>query len=133
MNLIQTIRDRAKDNPRRIVLPEGTEERTLRAADIILEEGLAHIILLGNVDEMRENAGHWGLKHIHKATCIDPLNHPRKQYFADMLYELRKTKGMTPNKHSNRLKTPCIWQCCSLKTVMRMAKLPAQTTQQAMC
>ncbi len=106
MNLIQTIRDRAKDNPRRIVLPEGTEERTLRAADIILEEGLAHIILLGNVDEMRENAGHWGLKHIHKATCIDPLNHPRKQYFADMLYELRKTKGMTPEQALKQVEDP---------------------------
>ena len=95
MNLIQTIRDRAKGSHKRIVLPEGTEERTMRAADIILEEELADIILLGNLAEMHENANHWNLKHIHKATCIDPVDHPRKQFFADMLFEMRKSKGLT--------------------------------------
>lgn len=51
MNLIQTIRERAKGSHKCIVLPEGSEERTMRAADIILEEELADIILLGNVSK----------------------------------------------------------------------------------
>ena len=89
MSFIESVRSRAKSNPKRIVLPEGTEERTLRAADIILNEGLAHILLLGDPAEIRENALRWGLQNIHKATCINPFDHPRKEYFAQMLYEIR--------------------------------------------
>lgn len=106
MNLIQTIRNKAKGSHRRIVLPEGTEERTMRAADIILEEELADIILLGNLAEMQENAKHWNLKHIHKAICINPVDHPRKQYFADMLFEMRKSKGLTAEQAFKMVEDP---------------------------
>lgn len=106
MNLIHTIRERAKGSHVRIVLPEGTEERTMRAADIVLEENLAEIILLGNVAEMQANAAHWDLKHIHKALCIDPLNHERKEYFASMLFEMRKAKGLTPEQAVKLVEDP---------------------------
>ncbi|MDA3942527.1 MAG: phosphate acetyltransferase [Bacteroidetes bacterium] len=94
MDLINKIRAGAKGSNIRIVLPEGAEERTLKAADIILEEDLAALILLGNVEEIKENARHWNLKHISKASIFDPLSNDRKQYFADLLFELRKHKGL---------------------------------------
>jgi phosphate acetyltransferase len=95
MDLIQNIRERAKGTNKKIVLPEGAEERTMRAADIILEEKIAEIILLGNEAVIMENASHWNLKNIRKATIIDPVAHSRKQYFAEMLVTIRKNKGLT--------------------------------------
>lgn len=95
MDLIQNIRERAKGTNKKIVLPEGTEERTMRAADIILEEKISEIILLGNEAVIMENASHWNLKNIRKATIIDPVAHSRKQYFAEMLVTIRKNKGLT--------------------------------------
>jgi phosphate acetyltransferase len=95
MDLIQNIRERAKGTNKKIVLPEGTEERTMRAADIILEENIAEIILLGNEAVIMENASHWNLKNIRKATIIDPVAHSRKQYFAEILVTIRKSKGLT--------------------------------------
>lgn len=95
MELIQRIRERARGTGRRIVLPEAEEERTLKAADIILEEQLADLILIGNETHILENASRWNLKHIRKARIIDPLDHPQKAFFAEMLHEIRKAKGLS--------------------------------------
>ena len=95
MDLISQIVERAKANKQRIVLPEGTEERTLKAANQILTDGVADLILLGNPDEIMNLAKEWGLGNIHKATIIDPENHPKKEEYAQLLCELRKKKGMT--------------------------------------
>lgn len=106
MDLIHQIRQRAVGSGKSIVLPEGAEERTLRAADIVIKENLAHIILLGNQEEISDNAFRWDLKHIAKATIIDPLDNPRKQYFADLLYENRKAKGLSPEQASKLVEDP---------------------------
>ncbi|MFW5706722.1 MAG: phosphate acetyltransferase [Bacteroidota bacterium] len=95
MDLITTIRNNAKKHQKRIVLPEGTEERTLRAADEVLQEGIASIILMGNREEIMQLADKFDLKNISKATIIDPVSHEKKQFYADMLYEIRKNKGLT--------------------------------------
>ena len=95
MNLLEQIKENAKQCNKRIVLAEGTEERTLRAADIILAEGIARIILLGKPAEIANLAEQWGLKHIGKATIVDPADHPKREAYADLLVELRKKKGMT--------------------------------------
>lgn len=95
MDLITKIKTQAKEQQKRIVLPEGTEERTLQAADIILQEELAKIILLGNTEEIKKSAEEKGLKNIEKATIIDPVNHDKKEFFANMLYDLRKHKGLS--------------------------------------
>ncbi|MFW5687368.1 MAG: phosphate acetyltransferase [Bacteroidota bacterium] len=95
MDLITTIRNNAKKHQKRIVLPEGTEERTLRAADEVLQEGIASIILMGNREEIMQLADKFDLKNISKATIIDPVTHEKKQFYADMLYEIRKNKGLT--------------------------------------
>ena len=95
MNLLEQIKENAKKYNKRIVLPEGTEERTLKAADILLNEGIAQIILIGKPSEIQTLADTFELKNIGKATIIDPENHPKKEVYADMLVELRKSKGMT--------------------------------------
>ena len=79
MELVEQLIARAKANKQRIVLPEGTEERTLKAANQILTDGVADLIILGNVDEIHELAKQWGLGNIDKATIIDPATSPKKE------------------------------------------------------
>lgn len=95
MGLMESIRNKAKLAGKKIVLPEGTEERTLKAADFILKEQIAKIILLGDPEKIFELASEWGLENISKAVIINPKNNPRKQEFADMLFEIRKNKGLS--------------------------------------
>ena len=94
MTLLEQIRSKAKAANKTIVLAEGTEERTLKAADIILKEGIARLILLGNEAEIKGLANQWGLQNIDKATIIDPVTNPKREYYAQMLCEIRKKKGM---------------------------------------
>jgi phosphate acetyltransferase len=86
---------RARQRRQHIVLPEGTEERVLRAAEIILLREVADITLLGDPDEIRAKASHLGLR-LDKAQLIDPVRSPLRQGYADALYEARKDKGLTP-------------------------------------
>jgi len=95
MDLIQHIRQKAIGTNKIIVLPEGEEERTLRAADEVISNNIAQLVLLGNEIVIKENAIHWGLRHIEKATIIDPFINPTKQFFANQLYEIRKSKGLS--------------------------------------
>lgn len=94
MNLIQSIHDKAIKNPKKIVLPEGTEERTLKAADIILQKGIAQLILIGNKEEILALSQKHNLQHINKAEIIDPLTHPNKEKYIQLLLEIRKSKGL---------------------------------------
>ncbi len=95
MELINIIHKMARQAGKTIILPEGTEERNLRAADHVLKEKIASIILLGNKDKIMNSAVSFGLVHIEKATIIDPEHHPQKGYYANMLADIRKKKGMT--------------------------------------
>jgi len=106
MELIQHIHAEAKKANKTIVLPEGTEERTLKAADYVLKNELAKIILLGNLNTINALAEKWSLNHISKATIIDPIAHNDKKLYADMLYELRKTKGLTPEQSLKLVEDP---------------------------
>ncbi len=94
MNILETFRNRAKEANKRIVLPEGTSERTLKAADIILKEGIAQLILLGNVDEINSLEKKFGLD-LSKAEKINPANSSKKELYVQKLVELRKSKGCT--------------------------------------
>lgn len=116
MDFLQDIVERAKSYKQRIVLPEATEERTLRAADRAIGDELAEIILIGNPDVISELANKWGLKNIDKATIIDPLNHPKAEEYAELLTELRKRKGMTIEKARELVKNPLYLGCLIIKT-----------------
>ena len=116
MDLVQQIIERAKNNKQRIVLPEATEERTLKAADMVLAEGVADLILIGNPDEIHALAAKWELKNIDKATLIDPENNPKSEEYAALLTELRKSKGMTIEKARELVKNPLYLGCMIIKT-----------------
>ena len=115
MNLIQSIVDRAKANKQRIVLPEGTEERTLVAADRLVADGVADIILIGEPNDIRKEADRLGLKHINGARLLDPKNHEKKQTYADLLLDLRRAKGMTPEKAAELVEDPLYLACLMIK------------------
>ncbi len=116
MDLLQQIVARAKADKQRIVLPEASEERTLRAADRVLADELADIILIGNPDEIHSDAAKWGLKNIDKATIVDPLNNPKSEEYAQLLCELRKSKGMTIEQTRELVKNPLYLGCMIIKT-----------------
>lgn len=116
MDLLQQIVERAKSNKQRIVLPEATEERTLRAADKVLADELANIILIGNPEEINKLATEWGLQNIGKATIIDPENNPKSEEYATLLAELRKKKGMTIEQARELVKNPLYLGCMIIKT-----------------
>ncbi len=115
MDLISSIIERAKANKQRIVLPEGTEERTLTAADRALADGVAEIILIGNPGEISALADKLGLKNIDKAIVIDPENHDKKEEYAQLLCELRKKKGMTIEEARAKVLDPLYLGCLIIK------------------
>lgn len=106
MGILENIRSKAKQNLQRIVLPESLEERTLQAADIILREGLANVILTANPEDIERKTQELQLKNIHKAEIIDPKNHSKKEVYADLLVELRKHKGMSKDKALTLVEDP---------------------------
>ena len=115
MELVEQLIARAKANRQRIVLPEGTEERTLKAANQILTDEVADLILIGNPAEIAEKAMQWGLGNISKATIINPDNHPRQEEYAQLLFELRKKKGMTIEQARELVKNPLYLGCLIIK------------------
>ena len=115
MTLIESIIARAKSNKQRIVLPESLEERTLTAADMALADEIADIILIGNPDEIFALAEKLGLKNIGKATIIDPATSEKTAEYANLLYELRKSKGMTPEKAAQQVLDPLYFGCLIIK------------------
>src|SRR4030042_4522733 len=101
MELLDRIKINARKHNKRIVLPEGYEERTIKAADIALAEGLARIILLGDPEEIKSHAAKLGLKNLDKATLVNPKSHSGKEHYISMMVELRKDKGMTSEEESS--------------------------------
>ncbi len=106
MELLDQIKLNAKRYNKMIVLPEGTEERTLKAADAVLAEGIARLTLLGNPSEIRSLAGSFGLKSIEKADIVNPADHPKKQQYTDLMVELRRSKGLTVEEASRLIEDP---------------------------
>ncbi len=115
MDLIKQIVARAQENRQRIVLPEGTEERTIKAADRLIADGVADIILIGNPDEIMALAQKFGLKNISQATLVDPLNNEKKELYADLLWNLRKSKGMTQEQAMKLVEDPLFLACLMIK------------------
>lgn len=115
MELIEQLVAHAKANKQRIVLPEGTEERTLKAANQILTDEVADLILLGNVEEIEALAKKWGLGNIHRATIIDPATSEKAEEYAQLLCELRKKKGMTIEEARKKVLDPLYFGCMIIK------------------
>ena len=106
MDLINRIKENAKKHSKKIILPESTEERTLKAADIIIEENIAQIILTGNPEEIKKEAARLNLKNIDKATIIDPMNHEKKDEYIDLMIEIRRKKGLNRETAAKLIEDP---------------------------
>lgn len=100
-SFIDTLIDRAKADKKTIVLPEGNDERILEAAQEALSQGIANIIILGDADEIAAKG-----YNLEGATIIDPATSDKQEEFAELLYELRKAKGMTPEEAKELVKDP---------------------------
>lgn len=106
MQLLDSIKEKAKQQNKTIVLPEGTEERTLQAADILLAERIAGIILLGPRERIMEGARSHSLKNIEQARIIDPEDFDEKEKYAETLYEIRRHKGLTKEEARKLVENP---------------------------
>ena len=107
MGFIDEIKARAKACKKTIVLPESNDKRTLIAAAKVLEEGTANLILIGKESVIKEDAAALGVK-IDGVAIVDPETDPKFAHYAETLYELRKKKGMTPEKAEETLKSDWI-------------------------
>ena len=97
MELLNHIKEQARTAKQRIVLPEGNEERTMRAANEIVEQGIAEITQIGNPGELKELAKDWGLEHVLNGDIriVDPADHPKKEAYVDLMLQIRASKGLT--------------------------------------
>ena len=103
MSFIETIKEKAKQQIKTIVLPEGSDIRTLKAASIVQKENYANLIILGDKSKIEEMANTNNLD-ISKATIINPIESENYETYVQLFYELRKAKGMTIEKAREILK-----------------------------
>ena len=94
MDFISTIKERARKDIKKIVLPEASDVRILKAAEIALSEAYAEVVLVGNEDSIKAMAGENNID-VSKAIIVDPLKSDKAAEYAEKLYDLRKEKGMT--------------------------------------
>lgn len=106
MDLLEKIKAKAQQHSMRIVLPEGTEERTLKAADQIIREGIAQTILLGKPEDILRLATEHKLEAIEGSAIIDPGNHGKIDEYVSIMVELRKHKGLTEEEARNLITDP---------------------------
>ena len=112
MNLLEQIIKRAKEDIKTIVLPEGNEVRNIRAAAMILKQGFANIILIGNEDIIKQNAENIDIS---KAKIINPLNSRKFEAYVNSFYEIRKSKGLTLEQANEIMKDPLFFGVMMVK------------------
>lgn len=111
MGFIDGIKERAKKDKKKIVLPESMDRRTFEAAQKILEEGIADLVIIGTPAEVEENSK--GL-NLDGATIVDPNTAPELPTYIDALVELRKSKGMTAEEAKKLLTTDYMYYACMM-------------------
>ena len=107
MAFIDLMKEKARSNKKTIVLPEAEDKRTLVAVEKIMEEGTANLILLGNAEKIAADAKEFGA-NIEGAAIVDPATDANFDKYAETLYELRKSKGMTLEKAQETIKKDLI-------------------------
>lgn len=115
MTLFDRLTARARQHRQRIVLPEGTEPRTLKAADKIIADRLADIILIGNPAEILRMGAELNLENISKATIVDPCDESVIDRYAPLYYELRRKKGITETEARLTTTNPLYLGCLMVK------------------
>ena len=115
MTLFERLAQKAAEHPQRLVLPEGTEPRTLQAADRIIADGLAQVILIGKKEEIMAKAAELSLKNIDKARTVDPDDRELTEPYAQLFFELRKKKGVSLEDARSTVKNPLYLGCLMIK------------------
>ena len=113
--LFEKLKSNAIAKRQRIVLPESTEPRTLTAAERIIADGIADIVLIGDKTEILAKAAELGLKNIDKAQVINPNDAEGVEKYAKLLFELRKAKGMTEEEAAKKAQDPLYLGCLMIK------------------
>ena len=111
MNFIDTIKKRARQNKKTIVLPESMDKRTFEAAEKVLQEDIANIIIIGTDEEINKNLNG---RDISSATIINPQTSELTEELINEFVELRKNKGMTYDKAKELLLTDYMYYACML-------------------
>jgi len=108
------LKKRAKENIKTIALAEGEDIRTLKAAEIVLNEGYAKVILVGNPDKIKDICEKEKI-NIGDTPIVNPLTSDKLQEYADKFYELRKKKGVTPEQALETMKDPSYYTVMMVK------------------
>ena len=103
MNIEEVLVERARAKKRHIILPEGNDERILRAANIALEKGIADITIFGDPGELQERSARLGLNHIRADSFFDFRKSPFFEEYVQSFYNLRKSKGITPEQAAKQM------------------------------
>ncbi|ANU63445.1 phosphate acetyltransferase [Muribaculum intestinale] len=115
MGLFEKLTKKAKEERQRIVLPEGTEPRTLTAADRIITEGIADVILIGDPKEIAAAAAELSLTNICKARIVNPADEKVIDKYAPIYFDLRKKKGITIEEARVMTANPLYLGCLMIK------------------
>lgn len=113
--LFEKLRQNAVACKQRIILPESTEPRTLRAANRIIGDDVAEIILIGNKDDILAKGRELNLINLEKATFVDPADDQAMEKYAQLFYELRKSKGVTIEDARKKIQDPLYLGCLIIK------------------
>ena len=100
MLMIDKLKERARKNKKTIILPESMDKRIFQAAEIILKDGLADLIIIGTPQEVEENSKGCDITG---ATIIDPNTYEKTKEYEDLFVELRKSKGLTHEEARKQL------------------------------
>ena len=114
MSVLDSIKEKAKADVKHILLPEGSEERTVQAARIITDEKIAKVTLLGDEEEIKKVAEKFNVC-LCGIDIINPLTDPDFEHYANGFYELLKAKGMTPEKARETIKNTLFYACMMIK------------------
>ena len=114
MSVIEQSKAKAKSNKKFILLPEGTEERTIQAAALITEEGIAKVALMGDELEIADKAAALGV-NLNGVEIINPVTSAKFKDFSEKFYEMRKAKGVTPEKAEETMKNPLFFAAMMIK------------------
>lgn len=115
MDLFKNLTEKAKANRKRIVLPEGTEPRTLKAVDRIIANDICDIIMIGDPVEIKRMAAEMSLENIEKAAIVNPHDVAVINRYAPTLFELRRHKGMTEEESRLVAANPLFLGCLIVK------------------
>ncbi len=106
MNIAEKLRQRAKKEIKKIVLPEGEEPRMIQAAEIIYQEGFANLVFLGKEERIKDIAKNLKVKFPETIEIINPESSEKRNNYAEIYYDLRKNKGITIEEAKELMKNP---------------------------